>query len=40
MDAPQSQSVVVLYFRLPLGYGLYKERPLQMLCQWLDKNFR
>jgi hypothetical protein len=26
-------------FNLPLGYGLYKERPVSTLCQWLDQPF-
>jgi hypothetical protein len=26
-------------FDLPLGYGLYKERPLSTLCQWIDQPF-
>lgn len=26
-------------FDLPLGYGLYKERPLDTLCAWVDKPF-
>jgi hypothetical protein len=27
------------HFDLPLNYGLYKERPLTILCQWLDQPF-
>jgi hypothetical protein len=26
-------------FDLPLGYGLYKERPLDELCRWVDQPF-
>ena len=28
-----------VHFDLPLGYGLYKERPLSTLVQWLDRPF-
>ncbi len=28
-----------VYFDLPLGYGLYKERPLDVLCRWIDEPF-
>lgn len=31
--------LLCVHFDLPLGYGLYKEKPLQTLCQWLDKPF-
>lgn len=31
--------LLCVHFDLPLGYGLYKERPLPTLCQWLDKPF-
>lgn len=31
--------LLCVHFDLPLGYGLYKERPLQTLSQWLDKPF-
>lgn len=27
------------HFDLPLGYGLYKERPLKTLAQWLDRPY-
>lgn len=26
-------------FDLPLGYGLFKERPLATLCQWIEQSF-
>jgi hypothetical protein len=26
-------------FDLPLGYGLYKERPLDELCRWVEQPF-
>lgn len=29
--------LLCVHFDLPLGYGLFKERPLGTLCQWLDK---
>jgi hypothetical protein len=28
-----------VHFDLPLGYGLYKERPLDELCRWVDQPF-
>ena len=31
--------LLCVHFDLPLGYGLYKEKPLQTLSQWLDKPF-
>lgn len=31
--------LLCVHFDLPLGYGLYKERPLGILAQWLDKPF-
>jgi hypothetical protein len=31
--------LLCVHFNLPLGYGLYKERPLSTLCQWLDQPF-
>lgn len=31
--------LLCVHFDLPLGYGLYKERPLKTLVQWLDKPF-
>jgi hypothetical protein len=31
--------LLCVHFDLPLGYGLYKERPLAVLCQWLDQPF-
>jgi hypothetical protein len=31
--------LLCVQFDLPLGYGLYKERPLQTLCQWMGEVF-
>jgi hypothetical protein len=31
--------LLCVHFDLPLGYGLYKEKPLATLCQWLEKPF-
>jgi hypothetical protein len=31
--------LLCVHFNLPLGYGLYKERPLGVLCEWLDQPF-
>jgi hypothetical protein len=31
--------LLCVHFDLPLGYGLYKERPLKTLIQWLDRPF-
>jgi hypothetical protein len=31
--------LLCVHFDLPLGYGLYKERPLTQLCQWMDQPF-
>lgn len=31
--------LLCVYFDLPLSYGLYKERPLPTLIQWLDRPF-
>lgn len=31
--------LLCVHFDLPLGYGLYKERPLKTLMHWLDKPF-
>lgn len=31
--------LLCVHFNLPLGYGLYKERPLKTLFQWMDKPF-
>jgi hypothetical protein len=31
--------LLCVHFDLPLGYGLYKERPLSVLCQWQDQPF-
>jgi hypothetical protein len=31
--------LLCVHFNLPLGYGLYKERPVSTLCQWLDQPF-
>lgn len=31
--------LLCVHFNLPLGYGLYKERPVKTLCQWLDQPF-
>jgi hypothetical protein len=31
--------LLCVHFNLPLGYGLYKERPISTLCQWLDQPF-
>ena len=29
--------LLCVHFDLPLGYGLFKERPMSTLCRWLDK---
>jgi hypothetical protein len=31
--------LLCVHFDLPLGYGLYKERPLSVLCHWIDQPF-
>ncbi len=31
--------LLCVHFDLPLGYGLYKEKPLNVLAQWLDRPF-
>lgn len=31
--------LLCVHFDLPLGYGIYKERPLKTLIQWLDRPF-
>jgi hypothetical protein len=31
--------LLCVHFDLPLGYGLYKERPLDELCRWVDRPF-
>ncbi len=31
--------LLCVHFDLPLGYGLYKERPIKTLVEWLDKPF-
>ena len=31
--------LLCVHFDLPLNYGLYKERPLTTLCQWMSKPF-
>ena len=31
--------LLCVHFDLPLNYGLYKERPLATLCQWMSKPF-
>lgn len=31
--------LLCVHFGLPLGYGLYKERPLDELCRWVDEPF-
>ncbi len=31
--------LLCVHFDLPLNYGLYKERPLATLCQWMSKRF-
>ena len=31
--------LLCVHFNLPLGYGLYKERPLDELCRWIDEPF-
>jgi hypothetical protein len=31
--------LLCVLFDLPLGYGLYKERPLDELCRWMDQPF-
>ena len=31
--------LLCVYFDLPLGYGLYKERPLDELCSWVEEPF-
>ncbi|HEX8202526.1 MAG TPA: hypothetical protein VF590_18760, partial [Isosphaeraceae bacterium] len=29
--------LLCVHYDLPLGYGLYKERPVATLCDWLDR---
>jgi hypothetical protein len=31
--------LLCVHFDLPLNYGLYKERPLSVLSQWVNKPF-
>jgi hypothetical protein len=31
--------LLCVHYDLPLFYGLYKERPVATLCDWLDKPF-
>lgn len=31
--------LLCVHYNLPLGYGLYKERPLEELCRWVDDPF-
>ena len=31
--------LLCVHFGLPLGYGLYKERPLDELCRWVNEPF-
>ncbi|HXT71685.1 MAG TPA: hypothetical protein VN700_18155 [Vicinamibacterales bacterium] len=31
--------LLCVYYDLPLGYGLYKERPLDELCRWVNDPF-
>ena len=31
--------LLCVHFDLPLGYGLYKERPLDELCRWVEEPF-
>ena len=31
--------LLCVHFDLPLNYGLYKERPLTTLCQWMNRSF-
>jgi hypothetical protein len=31
--------LLCVHYDLPLGYGLFKERPVATLCEWLDKPF-
>ncbi len=31
--------LLCVHFDLPLNYGLYKERPLPTLCQWMSRTF-
>ena len=31
--------LLCVHYDLPLGYGLYKERPLDELCRWIDEPF-
>ena len=31
--------LLCVHFELPLGYGLYKERPLDELCRWVEEPF-
>jgi hypothetical protein len=31
--------LLCVHFDLPLNYGLYKERPLPTLCQWVSRSF-
>ena len=32
--------LLCVQYDLPLGYGLYKERPLDELCRWVDEPFK
>ena len=38
-DALRLNRLFCVHFDLPLGYGLYKERPLDELCRWIDEPF-
>jgi hypothetical protein len=31
--------LLCVHYDLPLGYGLFKERPVATLCEWLDRPF-
>jgi hypothetical protein len=31
--------LLCVHFDLPLGYGLYKERPLDELCRWMEQPY-
>ena len=31
--------LLCVHYDLPLGYGLFKERPVSILCEWLDRPF-
>ncbi len=36
---PNLNRLLCVHFDLPLGYGLYKEKPLDELCRWMEQPF-